>query len=74
MAFTALAYISGHAVFAAYLLLVRFSPAAELTIFCGSLVGAGLGFLWYNSYPGEIYSWATSVRWRSAGRSGLSRY
>ncbi len=55
VAFTALAYISGHAVFAAYLLLVRFSPAAELTIFCGSLVGAGLGFLWYNSYPADIF-------------------
>jgi phospho-N-acetylmuramoyl-pentapeptide-transferase len=55
VAFTALAYISGHSVFAAYLLLVRFSPAAELTIFCGSLVGAGLGFLWYNSYPADIF-------------------
>ena len=55
VAFTALAYISGHAVFAAYLLLVRFSPAAELTIFCGSLVGAGLGFLWYNSYPADMF-------------------
>ena len=55
VAFTALAYVSGHAVFADYLLLVRFSPAAELTIFCGSLVGAGLGFLWYNSYPAELF-------------------
>ena len=54
-AFTALAYISGHAVFAAYLLIVRFSPAAELTVFCGSLVGAGLGFLWYNSYPADVF-------------------
>jgi phospho-N-acetylmuramoyl-pentapeptide-transferase len=55
VAFTALAYISGHAVFATYLQLVRFPPAAELTIFCGSLVGAGLGFLWYNSYPADIF-------------------
>ena len=54
-AFTGLAYVTGHAVLAAYLLLVRFSPAAELTIFCGSLVGAGLGFLWYNSYPADIF-------------------
>ena len=54
-ALTVLVYISGHAVFADYLLLVRFSPAAELTIFCGSLVGAGLGFLWYNSYPAEVF-------------------
>ncbi len=55
VAFTALAYVTGHAVFAAYLLLVSFSPAAELTVFCGSLVGAGLGFLWYNSYPAEVF-------------------
>ena len=54
-AFTALAYVTGHAVLADYLLLVRFPPAGELTIFCGSLVGASLGFLWYNSYPAEIF-------------------
>jgi len=54
-AYTALAYVTGHRVFAEYLLLVRFPPAAELTIFCGSLVGASLGFLWYNSYPAEIF-------------------
>jgi phospho-N-acetylmuramoyl-pentapeptide-transferase len=53
--FTALAYITGHRVFAEYLLIVRFPPAAELTVFCGALVGAGLGFLWYNSYPAEIF-------------------
>ena len=54
-AFTALAYVTGHRVLAQYLLLVHFEPAAELTIFCGSLVGASLGFLWYNSYPAEIF-------------------
>jgi phospho-N-acetylmuramoyl-pentapeptide-transferase len=54
-AYTALAYITGHRVFAEYLLLVRFPEAAELTIFCGALVGASLGFLWYNSYPAEIF-------------------
>ena len=54
-AFTALAYVTGHRVLAEYLLLVRFSPAGELTIFCGALVGASLGFLWYNSYPAEIF-------------------
>ena len=54
-AFTALAYVTGHAVLADYLLIVRFPPAGELTIFCGALVGASLGFLWYNSYPAEIF-------------------
>ena len=55
-AFTALAYVSGHREFAEYLQLTRFSPlTAELTVFCGSLVGASLGFLWWNSYPAEIF-------------------
>ena len=54
-AYTALAYVTGHRVFADYLLLVRFPPAAELTVFGGALVGAALGFLWYNSYPAEIF-------------------
>jgi phospho-N-acetylmuramoyl-pentapeptide-transferase len=54
-AYTALAYVTGHRVFADYLLLVRFPQAAELTVFCGALVGASLGFLWYNSYPAEIF-------------------
>lgn len=54
-AFTALTYVSGHAAIAEFLLLVRFPPAGELTIFCGSLVGAGLGFLWYNSYPADLF-------------------
>lgn len=52
---TALAYITGHRVFAEYLLLVRFAPAGELTVFCGALVGASLGFLWYNAHPAEIF-------------------
>jgi phospho-N-acetylmuramoyl-pentapeptide-transferase len=54
-AFTALAYVTGHRILADYLLLVRFAPAGELTIFCGALVGASLGFLWYNSYPADIF-------------------
>jgi phospho-N-acetylmuramoyl-pentapeptide-transferase len=53
--FTALAYVTGHRELAQYLLLVRFAPAAELTIFCGALVGASLGFLWYNAHPAEIF-------------------
>ncbi len=54
-AFTALSYVTGHAVLASYLLLVRFPPTGELTIFCGALVGASLGFLWYNSYPADVF-------------------
>jgi phospho-N-acetylmuramoyl-pentapeptide-transferase len=55
-AYTALAYVSTHREFANYLQLVRLdSAAAELAIFCGALVGASLGFLWWNSYPAEIF-------------------
>ena len=54
-AYTALTYVTGHRVFADYLLLVHIPRAAELTVFGGSLVGASLGFLWYNSYPAEIF-------------------
>src|SRR5213592_1449466 len=54
-AYTALTYVVGNRALADYLLLVHFPPVAELTVFCGSLVGASLGFLWYNSYPAEIF-------------------
>lgn len=54
-AFTALAYVTGHREFAEDPLLVRFPQSAELTVFCGALVGASLGFLWFNSYPAEIF-------------------
>src|SRR5262245_11474430 len=54
-AFTALTYVTGHRVFAEYLLIPHFEGAGELTVFCGSLVGSALGFLWYNAYPAEIF-------------------
>ena len=54
--FTALAYVTGHREFAEYLQLIRFSPlTGEVTVFCGALVGASLGFLWWNAYPAEIF-------------------
>ncbi|MGE5570543.1 MAG: phospho-N-acetylmuramoyl-pentapeptide-transferase [Rhodospirillales bacterium] len=54
-AMTALTYTSGHAEFATYLDLVRVPGAGELTIFCGAMTGASLGFLWYNAHPAEIF-------------------
>ena len=53
--FTALAYVTGHRELADYLLIIRFPPAGELTVFCGALVGASLGFLWYNAHPAELF-------------------
>ena len=54
-ALTVLTYVSGHAVFADYLELPRIPQVAELTIFCGTMVGASIGFLWYNAHPAEIF-------------------
>ncbi len=53
--FTALTYVTGHRAIADYLLIAPSSTAAELTIFCGTLVGASLGFLWWNSHPADIF-------------------
>ncbi|CAB1064659.1 Phospho-N-acetylmuramoyl-pentapeptide-transferase (EC [Olavius sp. associated proteobacterium Delta 1] len=49
------AYVSGHIKIAGYLQLNYVSGAGELAIFCGALAGAGLGFLWFNSYPAQIF-------------------
>ncbi|HUU12441.1 MAG TPA: phospho-N-acetylmuramoyl-pentapeptide-transferase [Terriglobia bacterium] len=54
-ALTVLTYVAGHAVLANYLDLEHLPRVAELTIFCGAMVGASLGFLWYNAYPAEIF-------------------
>jgi phospho-N-acetylmuramoyl-pentapeptide-transferase len=54
-AMTVLSYVTGHADFARYLDLSRTPGSAELTIFCGAMTGASLGFLWYNAHPAEIF-------------------
>ncbi len=54
-ALAVLTYVSGHAVFAEYLELQRMPMVGELTVFCGSMVGASIGFLWYNAHPAEIF-------------------
>lgn len=54
-ALTVLTYVSGHAIFSDYLELQRMPQVAELTIFCGAMVGASIGFLWYNAHPAEIF-------------------
>jgi phospho-N-acetylmuramoyl-pentapeptide-transferase len=54
-AMTSLAYLSGNADFARYLDLSRTPGASELTIFCGAMFGASLGFLWYNAHPAEVF-------------------
>ncbi|MFZ0516877.1 MAG: phospho-N-acetylmuramoyl-pentapeptide-transferase [Acidobacteriaceae bacterium] len=54
-ALAALTYISGNVVFADYLGLQRMPMVSELTVFCGSMVGASIGFLWYNAHPAEVF-------------------
>ncbi|HEU5342205.1 phospho-N-acetylmuramoyl-pentapeptide-transferase [Edaphobacter sp.] len=54
-ALTVLTYVSGHAVFSDYLELQRMPLVSELTVFCGAMVGASIGFLWYNAHPAEVF-------------------
>ena len=54
-ALTVLTYVSGHAVFADYLELQRMPMVGEITVLCGSMVGASIGFLWYNAHPAEVF-------------------
>ncbi|RUM87510.1 MAG: phospho-N-acetylmuramoyl-pentapeptide-transferase [Thermodesulfatator sp.] len=50
-----LAYLAGHIQFAHYLRIPYVPGAGELAVFCGALVGAGMGFLWYNAHPAEVF-------------------
>lgn len=50
-----LLYVSGHAVFAKYLYVLYIPGTSELAVFCGAMLGACLGFLWYNAYPAEVF-------------------
>jgi phospho-N-acetylmuramoyl-pentapeptide-transferase len=49
------AYVSGNAIFAKYLQFPHIPGAGELAVICGALAGAGLGFLWFNAYPAEVF-------------------
>jgi len=49
------AYVSGNSVFAGYLHIPSLPGTGELIIFCGALLGAGLGFLWFNTYPAQVF-------------------
>lgn len=55
VAFTVLTYAAGHALVADYLAIPNVKGVGEITVFCGSVVGACLGFLWFNSHPAEVF-------------------
>ncbi len=48
-------YVAGHSVFSEYLSMPHVPGAGELAVFCGALAGAGLGFLWFNTYPAQVF-------------------
>jgi phospho-N-acetylmuramoyl-pentapeptide-transferase len=54
-ALTAIAYITGHREFSSYLDIQFIPQVGEITVFCGAMVGASLGFLWYNAHPAEVF-------------------
>lgn len=53
--FAIITYLAGHAHFASYLGIPHVPGAGELTVFCGAMVGAALGFLWFNTYPAQVF-------------------
>jgi len=55
LAFSILCYISGNIKLSEYLLVSYIRGSGELTVFCSSILGAGLGFLWFNCYPASIF-------------------
>lgn len=55
LAYTGLSYVAGNARFAEYLNILHVPGAGEVAVFCGSLLGASLGFLWFNSYPAQVF-------------------
>ena len=55
VAYLVMSYVAGHAVFANYLQVPHLPGVGELTVLCACLLGAGLGFLWYNCYPAQVF-------------------
>lgn len=55
LVFIVLTYVSGHAKFAEYLQLTYIRGAGELTVFCAAMLGASVGFLWYNCHPAQVF-------------------
>ncbi len=53
--FMIILYLMGHAKFANYLMIPHLQGVGELSVFCGAIIGAGLGFLWFNTYPAQIF-------------------
>jgi phospho-N-acetylmuramoyl-pentapeptide-transferase len=55
LAFLVMSYVAGNVIFAKYLLVTHVDGASELAVVCGALIGASLGFLWFNCHPAEVF-------------------
>ncbi len=55
LAFAGMSYVTGHVNFSDYLNIVYLAGSGELTVFCLAIVGAAMGFLWYNAYPAQVF-------------------
>ena len=55
LAYAALAYAAGHAVISDYLNIIFLKDGGEITVYCAAIVGASLGFLWFNTYPAQVF-------------------
>ena len=76
LSFTLISYVVGNTIFSEYLQIQYIPDVGELSIFCGSIVGACLGFLWYNAPPAKIFMGDTgslSLRWVACGNSYYSK-
>ncbi|MCF7810046.1 phospho-N-acetylmuramoyl-pentapeptide-transferase [bacterium] len=65
--FAILAYISGHAVFSGYLNIFFLPGSGEIAVYCAAIIGAALGFLWFNAYPAQIFMGDTGALALGAG-------
>jgi phospho-N-acetylmuramoyl-pentapeptide-transferase len=65
--FAVLAYISGHAVFSDYLNIFFLPGSGEIAVYCAAIIGAALGFLWFNAYPAQIFMGDTGALALGAG-------
>jgi phospho-N-acetylmuramoyl-pentapeptide-transferase len=59
LVFLIMTYVAGSALYARYLQVPYVPGATELTVFCSAIVGAGLGFLWFNCHPAQVFMWDT---------------
>lgn len=65
--FALLSYVTGHAVFAGYLNIIFLPGSGEITVYCAAMIGAALGFLWFNAYPAQIFMGDTGALALGAG-------